>query len=181
MSSADMLAEILRLPVEERARLALELIRSLDTESEPGAADAWDAEIARRGAEVDAGMAVTMTIDEYRVHLRQRRANARVDEPANPRLAVAEIDHEVDYYESRQAGLGTELENEIDAAFSLILRFPEAAPQWRDRNDRRVAPLDRFPFTIPYQITYEDIVVLALAHTSRRPDYWARRSNGAAR
>ena len=30
------------------------------------------------------------------------------------RLAVAEIDHEVDYYESRQPGLGTELENEID-------------------------------------------------------------------
>ena len=40
------------------------------------------------------------------------------------RLAVAEIDHEVDYYESRQPGLGTELENEIDAALSLILQFP---------------------------------------------------------
>ena len=51
------------------------------------------------------------------------------------RLAVAEIDHEVDYYESRQPGLGTELEDEIDAAFALIRRFPEAAPPWRDRND----------------------------------------------
>jgi putative addiction module component (TIGR02574 family) len=56
MSSADMLAAILRLPAEERARLALELIRSLDTEAEADAADAWDAEIARRGAEVDAGI-----------------------------------------------------------------------------------------------------------------------------
>ena len=92
------------------------------------------------------------------------------------RLAVAEIDHEVDYYESRQAGLGTELESEIDAAFSLILQFPEAAPQWREPPDRRVAVLDRFPFKIPYQISYEDIVVLALVHTSRRPDYWSRRS-----
>src|SRR5580700_1332610 len=91
------------------------------------------------------------------------------------RLAVAEIDHEIDYYESCQAGLGTELENEIDAAFSLTLQFPEAAPQWRERPDRRVAVLDRFPFTIPHQITYEDIVVLALAHTRRRPDYWSRR------
>jgi toxin ParE1/3/4 len=97
------------------------------------------------------------------------------------RLAVAEIDHEVDYYESRRAGLGTELEDEIDAAFSLILRFPEAAPQWRGRKDRRVAPLDRFPFTISYQIAHEDIVVLALAHTGRRPDYWARRNIGSAR
>jgi putative addiction module component (TIGR02574 family) len=74
MCSADMLAVILRLPAEERARLALELIRSLDTDAEPGAADAWDAEIARRGAEVDAGIAETMTIDEYRAHVRQRRA-----------------------------------------------------------------------------------------------------------
>jgi toxin ParE1/3/4 len=92
------------------------------------------------------------------------------------RLAVAEIDREVDYYESRQAGLGRELEDEIDAAFSVILRFPDAAPQWRDRPDRRVTLLDRFPFGIPYQIAGAVIVVLALAHTSRRPDYWARRA-----
>jgi hypothetical protein len=64
-------------------------------------------------------------------------------------------------------GLGAELEDEIDAALSLIAECPEAAPRWRDRNDRRVAVLDRFPFTIPYQITPESIVVLALAHTSR--------------
>ena len=92
------------------------------------------------------------------------------------RLAVAEIDREVDYYESHQPGLGIELEDEIDATFSLILRFPEVAPRWRDRSDRRVAVLGRFPFTIPYQITHEGIVVLALAHTSRRPDYWSKRS-----
>ncbi|HSO34058.1 MAG TPA: type II toxin-antitoxin system RelE/ParE family toxin [Labilithrix sp.] len=94
------------------------------------------------------------------------------------RLAVAEIDHEVDYYESRQTGLGVELENEIDTVFSLIIRFPQAAPQWRSRPDRRVIVLDRFPFTMPYQLTGDDIVVLALAHTSRRPGYWSRRSSG---
>jgi hypothetical protein len=31
------------------------------------------------------------------------------------------------------------------------------------------------PFTLPYQITLDEIVVLALAHTSRRPGYWSRR------
>ena len=76
--SAAILAEILRLPAEERARLALEWIRSLDTEAEAGAADAWDAEIARRGAEVDARVAETMTVDEHRAHVRQREvARAR--------------------------------------------------------------------------------------------------------
>ncbi len=74
MAATDVLIEILRLPAEERARLALELIRSLDEECEADAADAWDAEIERRGAEVDAGAAETMTLDEYRAHVRQRRA-----------------------------------------------------------------------------------------------------------
>jgi len=75
MSAAHMLAEILRLPVDERAKLALELLRSLDGDPEPGAAEAWDAEIDRRGAAVDAGTVETMTLDEYRAHVRQRRAS----------------------------------------------------------------------------------------------------------
>jgi putative addiction module component (TIGR02574 family) len=72
-SSRSSHADILRLPAEERARLAHELIRSLDGEPEAGAAKAWDDEIERRGAEVDCGVADTMTFDEYRAHIRQRR------------------------------------------------------------------------------------------------------------
>lgn len=59
------------------------------------------------------------------------------------RLAVAEIDHEVDYYEAKQPGLGAELEDEVDSVLAMILRFPHAAPQWKTRVDRRVAVLDR--------------------------------------
>ena len=40
------------------------------------------------------------------------------------RLAVVEIDHAVDYYESCRAGLGVELEDEIDAVIETILQFP---------------------------------------------------------
>jgi putative addiction module component (TIGR02574 family) len=74
VTATEVLAEILRLPVEERAKLALELLRSLDGEPEPGAAEAWDVEIDRRAEEVVAGTADTMTLDEYRAHVRQRRA-----------------------------------------------------------------------------------------------------------
>jgi len=91
------------------------------------------------------------------------------------RLAVVEIDHEVDYYESCRAGLGAELEDEIDAVLETILQFPHAAAQWKDRRDRRVAVLDRFPFTLVYQLKAEEIVILAFAHTSRSPGYWLRR------
>jgi hypothetical protein len=91
------------------------------------------------------------------------------------RLAVAEIDNEVDYYESRQTGLGAELEDEVAMVLEMIVQFPFAAPQWKERADRRIAVLGRFPFTMPYQIVSDEIVVLALAHTSRRPGYWSRR------
>ena len=72
--SSHVLADILRLPAEERARLAPELIRSLDGEPDADAAQAWDFEIERRGAEVDSDVGDTMTLDEYRAHVRQRRA-----------------------------------------------------------------------------------------------------------
>ncbi|MBA3464312.1 MAG: hypothetical protein H0T46_30450 [Deltaproteobacteria bacterium] len=43
------------------------------------------------------------------------------------RLAVVEIGHEVDYYESRQPGLGADLEDELEAVFATILQFlPES-------------------------------------------------------
>ncbi len=45
------------------------------------------------------------------------------------RLAVAEIDHEVEYYEARQPGLGVELEAEIDTVFAIIVTGE--LPGWR--------------------------------------------------
>jgi hypothetical protein len=91
------------------------------------------------------------------------------------RLAVEEIDHEVDYYESIYVGLGAELEDEIDAALDMILRVPQVGAPWKHRSDRRVFVLSRFPFTLPYQIAGDEIVVLALAHMRKRPGYWSRR------
>jgi putative addiction module component (TIGR02574 family) len=73
--ATDVLADILRLPPEERARLARELIRSLDGEPEADATQTWDVEIGRRGAEVDANAADTMTLEAYRAHIRQRRTS----------------------------------------------------------------------------------------------------------
>ena len=74
MAATNVLEEILQLPAEERARLALELIRSLDSTPDPDAESAWDAEIERRAAEVSAGTAKTMSLAEYRAHVQARRA-----------------------------------------------------------------------------------------------------------
>lgn len=51
-----------------------ELIRNPAGEPDADAAQAWDAGIERRGAEIDSDSADTMTLDEYRRHVRRRRA-----------------------------------------------------------------------------------------------------------
>jgi len=54
-SIKDLLGTALGLPPAERARLAHELIVSLEEAPEPGAEEAWLAEIERRLQDVDAG------------------------------------------------------------------------------------------------------------------------------
>ncbi len=56
-SAGNLLDTALKLPREDRAKLASELIASLDGEPEAGVATAWDAEVESRVREADAGKA----------------------------------------------------------------------------------------------------------------------------
>lgn len=58
-------AEALQLSEKERAELAHALILSLDSESDPDAESAWDAELARRLEEIESGKAKTISIEEF--------------------------------------------------------------------------------------------------------------------
>ena len=66
------LHEALELPEGERTRLALKLGESLDPTSEPGAPDAWVAEIARRLERLRDGTARTMSSDDALARARNR-------------------------------------------------------------------------------------------------------------
>jgi len=77
VAASAVLAQILQLPAEERAKLALELLRSLDDRADPDSAAAWDAELDRRADEVVNGQAETLTLDEYRAHVGRRRGIGR--------------------------------------------------------------------------------------------------------
>jgi putative addiction module component (TIGR02574 family) len=56
-SVGNLLDNALKLPKEDRARLASELIASLDGEPEAGVEAAWDSEVERRVRQADAGEA----------------------------------------------------------------------------------------------------------------------------
>ena len=77
MSSATLeklRSEALLLPELERAELAHELVKSLDAPADADALEAWEKELLRRLAEVDAGTAKLVDREEFR-----RRMRARID------------------------------------------------------------------------------------------------------
>jgi putative addiction module component (TIGR02574 family) len=69
-------SEALRLSEAERAELAHSLVESLDGPADKDAQAAWDVEIARRLAEVDAGTAVVIDREEMRRRMRARMNRA---------------------------------------------------------------------------------------------------------
>jgi putative addiction module component (TIGR02574 family) len=76
MDSKQLLLEALRLPEEERAALAGELIESLDTDVDPDAEAAWAEEIRARVGEIESGRAKTTSWSEARrrIHAAAGRA-----------------------------------------------------------------------------------------------------------
>jgi putative addiction module component (TIGR02574 family) len=66
MDSKQLLAEALQLSPEQRAALAGELIRSLDSQIDEDAEAAWSAEIRRRLERLDPGSTQTVSWSEAR-------------------------------------------------------------------------------------------------------------------
>ena len=66
-------SEVLMLSEAERAELAHALVKSLDAPADADTIEAWDVEILRRLAEIDAGTAKLIDRDEFR-----RRMQARI-------------------------------------------------------------------------------------------------------
>ena len=61
---ADLSQRAKELAPEDRARLAEELLASLEGELEPDVAAAWDAELVKRIADVDSGAVKLLPADE---------------------------------------------------------------------------------------------------------------------
>lgn len=89
------------------------------------------------------------------------------------RLAAAELIESALFYDQRRAGLGDEFLTAVAAVLERIRAQPELGTHgahgtfsFRTR---------RFPFRVVYEAQLDRIWVVAVAHLSRRPGYWARR------
>ncbi len=92
--------------------------------------------------------------------------------------AEEEFRHYIRWYEHESVGLGDRLWSEIQAAIELISGHSgigEAVRRLRVRGVIRRVPLRHFPFLLVYREHPDHLEIVALAHTSRKPDYWRDR------
>jgi toxin ParE1/3/4 len=87
--------------------------------------------------------------------------------------ARVEFDLAIDWYERREAGLGAEFVEQIQAVFDRIAAAPEIhATVYRDI---RRALVRQFPYSVYYRIKADRLVVLAVFHNKRDPKIWKSR------
>jgi toxin ParE1/3/4 len=84
------------------------------------------------------------------------------------------------WYDRQQMGLGGEFLDEIERSFLRIAEQPHGFPRWSldlGPHDIRRYVLSRFPFVVIYRCRPDETVILAVAHSRRRPFYWRDRIN----
>ena len=88
--------------------------------------------------------------------------------------AENDLRHAAEFYrESADSSLSQSLLAEFERSVDVLLQHPGLGTLWR--NGRRRFLMRRFPYSLVYTIVDEQIRILAVAHHSRRPDYWRGR------
>ena len=85
------------------------------------------------------------------------------------------------WYDERRPGLGDEFIAEISTALMRVGDAPESYPIWPGTRTRdpviRKATVQRSPYVIAFEQHEQYTLVLAVAHTKRRPLYWLTRKD----
>lgn len=89
--------------------------------------------------------------------------------------SAAEFDYteSLKWYAERSIEAAEDFDAEFDRAITQIAGDPECFPICDSRH--RYFLLRRFPFRIIYRIVASEVLVIAVAHGSRSPNYWFSR------
>lgn len=86
------------------------------------------------------------------------------------RLARQELEDAVRFYELEYSGLGRKFKEEVRKAALRIAAYPEG---WSiARSNVRKCLLHKFPYKLLYAVDENHILIIAVAHQHRKPDYW---------
>lgn len=89
------------------------------------------------------------------------------------KLARQELVDAVQFYEIEFDGLGKRFHHEVKKAVQRISQYPTA---WSvESGEIRKCLLHKFPFKLLYSIENDCILIIAVAHQHRKPDYWIDR------
>jgi hypothetical protein len=87
--------------------------------------------------------------------------------------AQEEIDEAHAYYELQMKGLGFQFLDELFYRMRGIKHHPEAWPPFSHRTRRCLLP--KFPYAVIYQLRDDTILIIAISHLHRKPEYWNNR------
>jgi toxin ParE1/3/4 len=88
------------------------------------------------------------------------------------RTARADLRNSVLWYEEKREGLGSRFATEVQKALELIVLAPQ---RWPTRRGTNRYALRRFPYTIAYRFTPNEVIILAIAHHRLDPGSWEGR------
>jgi plasmid stabilization system protein ParE len=91
-------------------------------------------------------------------------------------LAQLELEDACRFYAHAEPGLDRRFKSEVRKTALRIAGYPRAWPT--ERGDVRKCLIHRFPYKLLYSIESDHILVVALAHQHRRPDYWVDELHG---
>lgn len=74
------------------------------------------------------------------------------------------------FYELQASGLGADFLDKIEQAINDVAEDPQKWPIIHIQIRRRL--IHRFPFGLLYRIDPDEILIIAIMHLHRRPDYW---------
>lgn len=79
------------------------------------------------------------------------------------------------FYDAAAPGLGNDFLDDVQQAIDRLCEYPEVGEAVTSKL-RRIL-LHRFPFSLIYSVEVKTILVIAIAHHGRSPEYWRARVN----